>query len=74
MTKTFYQFLMKYRQLNSKEQLALFANHVYEDHSFPKHETDYDKLSTYLELNGYYLSSMTIFDHAWELYLLNEVK
>ena len=45
-----------------------FARSAYDDHSFPKSSTDYDELSSYLELNGHYLSSMTVFDEAWELY------
>ncbi len=34
-------------------------------------QPDYDELSSYLELNGHYLSSMTVFDEAWELYQNN---
>ncbi len=48
-----------------------FARNAYDDHSFPKSSTDYDELSSYLELNGHYLSSMTVFDEAWELYQNN---
>ncbi|WP_278746522.1 YozE family protein, partial [Ligilactobacillus agilis] len=35
----------------------------------PKQASDYDEVSQYLELNGSYLPSMTIFDQAWEAYL-----
>ncbi|WP_235720693.1 YozE family protein, partial [Liquorilactobacillus vini] len=30
---------------------------------------NYQEISNYLELNGSYLPSMTIFDQAWESYL-----
>lgn len=72
MAKTFYHFLMKYRHPSPKDSISQFANHAYQDHSFPKLSIDYHEVSTYLELNGPYLESMTIFDEAWELYLLSE--
>jgi uncharacterized protein YozE (UPF0346 family) len=74
MIKTFYHFLMKYRHPAPKDDISKFANHAYHDHSFPKTSKDYDDISSYLELNGHYLESMTIFDEAWQLYLSSEVK
>lgn len=73
MNKTFYHFLMKFRDPKPKEAISQFANNAYEDHSFPKGASNYHELSTYLELNGYYLSSMTVFDQAWEMYI-NDAK
>lgn len=69
MAKTFYHFLIRYRQPKPVDDLTRFANEVYLDHGFPKQSTDYHEISSYLELNGDYLSSMSIFDEAWELYL-----
>lgn len=74
MAKTFYHFLLRYRNPGGKDTLALFANHVYHDHSFPKDSEDYDEISRYLELNGDYLPSMSVFDEAWELYTELEKK
>jgi uncharacterized protein YozE (UPF0346 family) len=74
MIKTFYHFLMKYRHPAPKDDISKFANHAYHDHSFPKTSKDYHDISSYLELNGQYLESMTIFDEAWQLYLSSEVK
>jgi uncharacterized protein YozE (UPF0346 family) len=68
MIKSFYHFLMKYRHPSSKDPINAFANHAYLDHSFPKTSENYHEISSYLELNGHYLSSMTVFDEVWELY------
>ncbi|KAB7673032.1 YozE family protein [Bacillus sp. B1-b2] len=74
MTKSFYHFLMKFRHPEPIDKISEFANHAYHDHDFPKNSFDYDRISDYLELNGYYLESMRIFDEAWELYLVQEDK
>lgn len=70
--KPFYAFLMRYRQPKEVDKITKFANHAFLDHSFPKHSTNYDEISRYLELNGEYLDSMTVFDEAWDLYLQHE--
>ncbi len=72
MVKTFYQFLMRYKNIGGKDELSVFANHVFLDHGFPKGSSNYDEISRYLEIEGDYLTSMSIFDKAWELYLLME--
>jgi uncharacterized protein YozE (UPF0346 family) len=63
---------MKYRHPEPKDSISVFANHAYHDHSFPKTSEDYHELSAYLELNGQYLESMSVFDEAWEQYLISE--
>jgi len=72
MAKTFYHFLMKYRHPAPKDAISTFANDAYMDHSFPKTSSDYHEISSYLELNGSYLENMSVFDEAWDLYLLSE--
>ncbi|MBV7508091.1 YozE family protein [Bacillus sp. sid0103] len=72
--KSFYHFLMKYRHPAPKDAIGDFANNAYLDHSFPKVSEDYDEISSYLELNGHYLESMSIFDEAWQIYQLTERK
>lgn len=74
MSKSFYHFLMKYRHPAPKDEISAFANQAYLDHSFPKTSEDYQEISVYLELNGHYLKSMSIFDQAWEEYLVTEAK
>ncbi|HJE44954.1 YozE family protein [Levilactobacillus namurensis] len=68
MIKTFYTFLMTQRNPESYDPVAEFANNAFYDSSFPKQETDFERLSKYLEENASYLPSMTIFDDAWQLY------
>ncbi|MDF2035434.1 YozE family protein [Cytobacillus oceanisediminis] len=72
MSKTFYHFLMKYRHPAPKDHISRFANDAYGDHSFPKTAYDYDEISSYLELNGSYPESMSVFDEVWQLYILSE--
>lgn len=72
MAKSFYHFLMKYRHPQPKDPVSQFANHAYNDHGFPKGSSDYNELSLYLELNGHYLKSMSIFDEVWEVYISTE--
>ncbi|WP_078546393.1 YozE family protein [Litchfieldia alkalitelluris] len=68
MRKSFYHFMLKFRNEKGKDDLSLFANNMYLDHGFPKNISDYHEISTYLEFNGHYINSMTIFDKAWEIY------
>ncbi|MBD8068037.1 YozE family protein [Bacillus sp. PS06] len=72
MRKSFYHYMLKYRNEKGKDELSLFANNMYLDHSFPKNIFDYHEISTYLEFNGEYLDSMSVFDRAWELYISDE--
>lgn len=72
MYKSFYHFLMKFRHPKPVDEISRFANRAYEDHGFPKVSEDYHEISSYLEFNGEYLKSMTVFDEAWELYVQTE--
>ena len=68
MVKSFYQYLLTFRQPKNIDAITKFANDAFLDHSFPKHSSDYHEVSAYLEMNGHYLESMRIFDDAWEQY------
>lgn len=59
---------MTLRDADSNDEVAQFANNAQNDQTFPKQEQDYDKLSDYLELSAGYLSSMSIFDQAYQMY------
>ncbi|WP_110112236.1 YozE family protein [Bacillus sp. CGMCC 1.16541] len=70
--KSFYHYMMKYRSNAKGDPIGEFARSAYDDHSFPKSSTDYHEISSYLEMNGHYLESMSVFDDAWELYETNQ--
>ena len=72
MRKSFYHFLMKYRHPAPKDDISAFANSAFLDHGFPKTSEDYHQISSYLEMHGQYLKSMSVFDEAWEHYLSDE--
>ncbi|MFD2445703.1 YozE family protein [Bacillus sp. CGMCC 1.16607] len=74
MNRSFYHYLMKYRHPEPQDDISRFANDAFLDHGFPKSSTDYDEISSYLELNGHYLENMSIFDEAWSLYLIEDKK
>ncbi len=59
---------MTQRNADSNDEVAQFANNAQNDQTFPKQEQNYEKLSDYLELNGGYLPSMSIFDKAYQMY------
>lgn len=71
MTRSFYHYLMTLRGPDTSDVITDFANKVGKDIQFPKHSEQYEELSDYLELTVNYLSSMDIFDRAWEMYLEN---
>ncbi|TSO26268.1 YozE family protein [Lactobacillus sp. LL6] len=66
--ESFYRYLMTLRDPDSKSEISQFANNAQHDMTFPKQEQDYEKLSDYLELNGSYLASMSVFDEAYRMY------
>lgn len=68
MRQSFYHYLMTERDPNKKDDITLFANEAELDDSFPKQSEDYHEVSQYLEMNGHYLPTMTIFDEAWNRY------
>ena len=72
MKRSFYHYLLTERDPNKQDPITLFANNAYLDSSFPKQSKDYYEITLYLELNGNYLPSMTIFDEAWERYQQQE--
>ncbi|MFD1486241.1 YozE family protein [Lacticaseibacillus baoqingensis] len=72
MRQTFYQYLMTLRDPNDHSEIADFAQNAFLDQSFPKQESGFDALSEYLELNGNYLPSMSVFDDAYREYQTRE--
>ncbi|MDF2536116.1 MAG: hypothetical protein K0R18_2278 [Bacillales bacterium] len=66
--QTFYQYLLTFRQSNKDNEIAMLAEHVFLDHSFPKRSKNYHELSSYLEMNTDYMLNMTLFDEVWLMY------
>lgn len=72
--RSFYHYLMTYRDTIKRDAATKFADDAFKDHSFPKQSTDYYELCEYLELNASYIPSMTLFDDVWSNYILDEEK
>lgn len=68
MRKSFYQYLMTKRHPGNTEPIAEFANNAFLDQSFPKQSDNFEEISKYLEENGNYLPSMSVFDEVWDQY------
>jgi len=68
MKKSFYLFIVTYRDPYKKDAQTKFANHVAEDIGFPKQSEDYHELADYLELSGEYTPYMSVFDELFEVY------
>lgn len=68
MKKSFYLFIVTYRDPYKNDAQTKFANHVAEDKAFPKQSEDYHELADYLELSGEYAPYMAVFDGLFEVY------
>ncbi|TRL29484.1 YozE family protein [Staphylococcus chromogenes] len=63
---SFYHFLVTVRGRPNDE--GAFAEMAYQDLDFPKHENDFNVLSEYIETEGNYTLSMSIFDGLFDEY------
>lgn len=72
MSKTFFEFLMTYRDIRQTDEQGKLANWAYSDHGFPKESTSYDELSNYLEWNSPFPNALIIFDKLWDTYQIKE--
>ena len=69
MRKSFYTWLMTQRNPKSHEPVAILADLVFEDSTFPKHSDDFEVISTYLENVADFTFNLSDFDQIWEDYL-----
>lgn len=67
--QSFYRYLMTLRNPNLHDEITQFANDAFYDQAFPKQADQYEEVSNYLEMNGSYLPSMSVFDEVWQKYL-----
>lgn len=63
---SFYHFLLTVR--GRADDKGTFAEMAYADLDFPKHESDFNVLSNYIETEGNYTLSMSVFDDLYDEY------
>ncbi|QLK86181.1 YozE family protein [Staphylococcus sp. 17KM0847] len=63
---SFYQFALTVR--GRRDDTGALAEMIFQDLDFPKHETQFDVLSEYIETEGNYTLSMSVFDTLYEEY------
>ncbi len=68
MERSFYQFALTYRGKIQEDDFSRFADAVFLDHSFPKSETDFEKLSKYIEEKAHPVLKASVFDEIWRDY------
>jgi uncharacterized protein YozE (UPF0346 family) len=61
---------MKYREDKVVDGVTQLANLVYEEMTFPKQSSDFDEISTYLELQATFVFNLSVFDEIWDSYLM----
>ena len=67
MRKSFYTWLMTQRNSKSYEPVAILADLVFEDTTFPKHTDDFETISRYLEDEASFAFNLSEFDKIWEI-------
>lgn len=61
--------MMTYRGVKDKsDPKKALADWMFKDHDFPKHSTDYEEISYYLEFNPPFTEALSTFDEVWEEY------
>ncbi|MCG2316523.1 YozE family protein [Staphylococcus epidermidis] len=63
---SFYQFIMTVR--GRKDDKGVFAEQIFEDLAFPKHEDDFNTLSEYIETHSEFTLPMCVFDDLYDDY------
>lgn len=68
--KSFYHYVLTFRGGDWSDSKARFSESMFIDPSFPKSSTDFDELSSYIELQSDEFLTTTAFDELWALYAL----
>ena len=74
MTRSFYHYILTLRGALEVNPVTHFAQAVSLDPQFPKQSTEYDEISSYLELEADYVPTMQLFDELWDLYVADNNK
>ncbi|EHI70237.1 YozE family protein [Streptococcus ictaluri] len=69
MRKSFYTWLMTQRHAKSNPPSAILADLAFDDTTFPKHSSDFETISRYLEDEARFSFNLGDFDRIWEDYL-----
>lgn len=62
--------MMSYRGRTKPNDYSRLADWMFFDQGFPKHETNYNNISNYLESVIPFPNALSTFDELWEVYLL----
>jgi uncharacterized protein YozE (UPF0346 family) len=68
MDRSFYRFALSLRGGAKEDPAAAFAEHMFNDMSFPKDETAFDPLSRYIEEKADPYMPSIVFDEMFKLY------
>lgn len=69
--KTFYAYVMTYRGGDVEDAATHFAEAAFHDVQFPKQSTDYDEISSYIEMLSDATMNAETFDALWQSYEAN---
>lgn len=69
MRKSFYTWLMAQRNPKSNLPVAILADYIFNETTFPKQSSDFNEISSYLEEYASFSFSLSQFDDIWEEYL-----
>ncbi|MBP1950760.1 YozE family protein [Virgibacillus litoralis] len=71
--RSFYHYMMTYRGKKKADDESKLADWIFYDHDFPKHSTDYDEISNYLEWNSPFANALAVFDQLWDIYTTKNI-
>lgn len=67
----FYQYLMKHRSPVENDDVTRLANLAFKDSTFPRQSTNFEEVSSYLEVQAPFRFPLQLFDEIWQDYLEN---
>lgn len=71
MEQSFYKYVLTFRGGPRSDVKANFAEAMFYDLNFPKHTTDFEEISRYIEELAHPDMSATVFDELWLLFETN---
>jgi len=63
---SFYLYVLKFR--GASDSYGVFAEAMFHDHTFPKQEINFEKLSSYIEELAHDDLNTVTFDNLWGMY------